>query len=281
MSSEECPRNIESKAHPTTLQLPRPDNPPATDSSLPELTQVSSPPFQESAGPSPEFSESLQILPSQQTRGQKRSRASDDGDDSASKRARTNQQSESELFEENLKRLNEDYLRKFDSDMNTNLNASSLKRSQSQKSNTSTSEANQDTSSVRSQRSSDISPAPYRFHVLDNVRAHVQWGPPPEEIQEYIRHVIRGETSQERTAEEAVADHRETTARNAKMSPIAQGLINDFKTVFAGPVREDHSVDPIYTALSLMNSDGKLGLLKKAGILFPLPTITRVMLTLC
>jgi hypothetical protein len=165
--------------------------------------------------------------------------------------------------------------------MNAKPNAFSLKRSQSPKSINPLSGTNQDTPSGPSQKSSDINPASFRFHVLDNAGAYVQWGHPPKEMQDYVMHIIRGQPCQGRKPQEAVADQRKTAMRIARLSPIAQGLMNDFKTVFAGPVSEDHCVDPIYTALSLMNSDGKLGLLKKAGTISPLPTISRVMLTLC
>lgn len=44
--------------------------------------------------------------------------------------------------------------------------------------------------------------------------------------------------------------------------------MHDFRDVFGGSVREDHSVEPIFTALKSMDPDDKLGLLRKAGITF-------------
>lgn len=53
--------------------------------------------------------------------------------------------------------------------------------------------------------------------------------------------------------------------------------MHDVRGVFAGSVRADHSVESIFTALQSMNPDDKLGLLRKAGIMFLPPHIPRFM----
>lgn len=276
-------------------------NPPATDSPPPNPAQASFVPLQvfaasfhpsqQSVALSTGFSNAFQDLPSRQhTNGGKRSHGFDD--DRAYKQARIDPQSKLELSENNLRQLDEDNLRQLDEDNLRQLEEDNfgqihednlreldslsdmgLKRVQSTRS----------MSQVSEEKSSGptIPPAAYRFNLLDNARTHLRWGPPPEEIQKYINSVIKAQYPKDTTPEMTELFKKRIKAKKTRISPIAQKLMYDFRDVFAGPVREDHSVEPIFTALKSMDPDDKLGLLRKAGIMLLPPHVPRFMLTLC
>lgn len=114
-----------------------------------------------------------------------------------------------------------------------------------------------------------ILPAAYRFNILDNARTHLRWGPPPEKIQHYINSVIKAQDPKDTTPEMTELFEKRVAAKKDRILPIAQQLMEDFRDVLDSSVREGHSVEPIFTALKSMDPDKKLGLLRKAGIIFP------------
>ena len=111
---------------------------------------------------------------------------------------------------------------------------------------------NQETASVRSQTS--YTAARYRFIILRRARIFIRHGPPPEEIQSRINAIIQRKISEE---------------RKRQLSRFAENLCEDFIEVFNGASREDDCVEPIYRALSSMDSSREFQFPRKAGIVFP------------
>lgn len=125
-------------------------------------------------------------------------------------------------------------------------------RKKNQSHQSSTTETNQDTASVISQKSIGTI-AQYRWVDLNHVRISVQSGPLPEEIKPRIDAVIQRKVSNERKVE---------------LSCIAERLCTEFIAVLSGASREDDCVEPIHQALSAMDKGGNFISPRKAGMAF-------------
>lgn len=116
----------------------------------------------------------------------------------------------------------------------------------------STTETNQDTASVTSQKSSGTI-AYYRWVDLLDVRISVRSGPLPEELIPRINVAIQREVSNERKVE---------------LSSIAGDICSKFIPVLSGASREDDCVEPIHQALFEMDKGGNFSFPRKAGMAF-------------
>ena len=164
---------------------------------------------------------------------------------------------ESQLSEENLKKLERD-LQKLDrgtpSDMDSSVIVPDrvLKRGPSRQA--SLSDLNQDTASLRSQKSS-ISNSFYRYDTLYRAKMYIGPEPPPMDIQ----------------AQMDVIFEREIPAKRKKeISDVAKNISQSFINKLRGAHREDDLVELIYKAFLKMNMDETFDFSRKAGILLPL-----------
>ena len=98
--------------------------------------------------------------------------------------------------------------------------------------------------------------AHYRFITLGRARIYVCSSPPPKDIQDRIDAVVERETSEERKFE---------------VTTIAQQLCADFVPVLKGARREDDSVGPIHSALSVLDKNQQCEFPMKMGIVPPPP----------
>lgn len=153
------------------------------------------------------------------------------------------------LNKENLRKLQSltesDVLNKMSS---TGTNSDrTRKRAPSQR--TSASEINQDSASLRSQKSA-ISNTNYRYEILGRARIYIHPIPPPKNIQSKMNTIFKREILKERKDE--IVDIAKTTSRN-------------FADVLLGANREDDLLEPFHDALRSMDRDGVFNFPRKAG----------------
>lgn len=189
-----------------------------------------------------------------QSRGDKRSYNSED---KHSYKRRPGSVPESQLSEENLKKL-ERVLEKLErgtsDEMEPGVTIRDRVRKRAPSRQASSSDLNQDTASLRSQKSS-VSNSFYRYHILDQARIHVRPEPPPTDIQAQMDVIFEREIPEERRRE--ISDIAKK---------ISQGFINNLR----GAHREDDLVELIYEALRMMHKDEIFNFPRKAGIVLPL-----------
>ncbi|KAL9039410.1 MAG: hypothetical protein Q9180_002545 [Flavoplaca navasiana] len=193
--------------------------------STPPSTNESAPP-KPVQQPSTASSSSSKHRPST---GRKRQRDSDDEYSSKRRRrgSRTVVQSVQELSKTNLKEHNKQ------TKSETSMGAG--KRSLSRR--TSTADMSQDTASVSSQKSSTF--ANYRWIILDSARVYAENGPIPKNIQTRVDTIIQPTLSE---------------SKEKELSTISKTFCNNFVDVMKGASREDDSVEPIYVALTSLDS---------------------------
>lgn len=189
-----------------------------------------------------------------QTRGKNRPYDSEDND---SYKRRRGSVPESQLSEENLKKLERD-LEKLErqtfDEMDPGLTVLDRVRKRALSRQASFSDLNQDTASLRSQKSS-VSNSIYRYHILDQARIYVHPEPPPMDIQAQMDVIFKREILEERRRE---------------ISGIANQISQNFINNLRGAHREDDLVELVYDALRMMHKDGTFDFPRKAGIILPL-----------
>ncbi|MCJ1258921.1 hypothetical protein MMC24_006755 [Lignoscripta atroalba] len=194
-----------------------------------------------------------------QTRGKKRPY------DSANKHSykrRRGSVPESQLSEENLKKLERD-LEKLErgtpDEMDPGVTVPDRVRKRAPSRQASFSDLNQDTASLRSQKSS-VSNSFYRYHILDQARIYVRPEPPPLDIQAQMDVILEREVPE---------------GRRREISGVAKKTSQKFINNLRGAHREDDLVELVYEALSTMHKDETFDFPRKAGIVLPLtPTYT-------
>lgn len=189
-----------------------------------------------------------------QTRGEKRSY---DSEDKHSYKRRRGSVPESQLSEENLKKLERglEKLEKGTSDeMEPGVKIRDRVRKRAPSRQASFSDLNQDTASLRSQKSS-VSNSFYRYHILDQARIYIRPEPPPMDIQAQIDIIFEREIPEKRRKE---------------ISGIAKKISQSFINNLRGAHREDDLVELIYEALRMMHKDESFDFPRKAGIVLPL-----------
>lgn len=188
-----------------------------------------------------------------QTRGKKRPY---DSEDRHSYKRRRGSVPDSQLSEENLKKLERD-LEKLErgtpNEMDSDVTVPDRVRKRAPSRQASCSDLNQDTASLRSQKSSP-SNSFYRYHILDQARIYVRPEPPPLEIQAQMDVIFKREISERRRRE---------------ISSIAKKISQKFINNLRGAHREDDLVELVYEALRLMHKDETFDFPRKAGILLP------------
>ena len=192
-----------------------------------------------------------------QTRGEKRSY---DSEDKQLYKRRRGSVPESQLSEENLKKLERDLekLERGTSDeMEPGVRIRDRVRKRAPSRQVSFSDLKQGTASLRSQKSS-VSNSSYRYHILDQARIYVRPEPPPIDIQAHMDVIFEREIPEKR--------RREISGIAKK---ISQGFINNLR----GAHREDDLVELVYEALRMMDKDETFDFPRKAGIVFPLTLI--------
>lgn len=189
-----------------------------------------------------------------QTRGEKRSY---DSEDKHSYKRRRGSVPESQLSEENLKKLERD-LKKLErgpsDEMEPGVTIRDRVRKRAPSRQASFSDLNQDTASLRSQKSS-VSNSFYRYHILDQARIYVRPEPPPIDIQAQMDVIFEREIPEKRRRE---------------ISGIAKKISQSFINNLRGAHREDDLVELIYEALRMMHKDESFDFPRKAGIVLPL-----------
>lgn len=192
-----------------------------------------------------------------QTRGKKRPY---DSKDKHSYKRRRGSVPESQLSEENLKKLERD-LEKLEKgtpdEMDPGVTVPGRVRKRAPSRQASFSDLNQDTASLRSQKSS-VSNSFYRYHTLDQARIYVRPEPPPMNIQAQINIIFEREIPEKRRRE---------------ISGIAKKISQSFINNLRGAHREDDLVELIYEALRMMHKDETFDFPRKAGIVLPLTPI--------
>ncbi|KAL9015678.1 MAG: hypothetical protein Q9185_006940 [Variospora sp. 1 TL-2023] len=189
-----------------------------------------------------------------QTRGEKRSY---DSEDKHSYKRRRGSVPESQLSEENLKKLERDLekLERGTSDeMEPGVTVRDRVRKRAPSRQASFSDLNQDTASLRSQKSS-VSNSFYRYHILDQARIYVRPEPPPMDIQAQMDGIFEREIPEKRRRE---------------ISGIAKKISQRFINNLRGAHREDDLVELIYEALRMMHKDENFDFPRKAGIVLHL-----------
>ncbi|KAL8964926.1 MAG: hypothetical protein Q9197_006743 [Variospora fuerteventurae] len=189
-----------------------------------------------------------------QTRGEKRSY---DSEDKHSYKRRRGSVPESQLSEENLKKLERDLekLERGTSDeMEPGVTIRDRVRKRAPSRQASFSDLNQDTASLRSQKSS-VSNSFYRYHILDQARIYVRPEPPPMDIQAQMDVIFEREIPEKRRRE---------------ISGIAKKISQRFINNLRGAHREDDLVELIYEALRMMHKDENFDFPRKAGIVLHL-----------
>ncbi|KAL8942975.1 MAG: hypothetical protein Q9211_001176 [Gyalolechia sp. 1 TL-2023] len=194
------------------------------------------------------------------TRGKKRPYESED---KHSCKRRRGSVPESQLSEENLKKLGRD-LEKLEKERPREMDPAIVadrvrKRAPSRQA--SVSDLNQDTSSVRSQKSS-VSNSFYRYHILDKARIYIRPEPPPLEIKAQMDAIFEREIPEEKRRE---------------ISGIAKKTSQDFINNLRGAHREDDLVEIVYGAIRTMHKDETFDFPRKAGIVLPLILINTSM----
>ncbi|MCJ1470383.1 hypothetical protein MMC07_009028, partial [Pseudocyphellaria aurata] len=183
-----------------------------------------------------------------QTKGKKRSYNSEDN---YSYKRRRRSVPESQLSEENLKKLERD-LETLEKEMSDKIDPSATvldrvrKRAPSRQA--SFSDLNQDTASLRSQKLS-VSNSFYRYHILDQARIYVRPEPPPMDIQAQMDVIFEREISEKRRKE---------------ISGIAKKISQSFINNLRGAHREDDLVKLIYEAFRMMHKDESFDFPRKA-----------------
>lgn len=183
-----------------------------------------------------------------QTRGEKRSY---DSEDKHSYKRRRGSVPESQLSEENLKKLERDLekLERGPSDeMEPGVTIRDRVRKRAPSRQASFSDLNQDTASLRSQKSS-VSNSFYRYHILDQARIYVRPEPPPMDIQAQMDVIFEREIPEKRRRE---------------ISGIAKKISQSFINNLRGAHREDDLVELIYEALRMMHKDESFDFPRKA-----------------
>ena len=189
-----------------------------------------------------------------QTRGKKRPY---DSEDKHSYKRRRGSVPESQLSEENLKKLERD-LEKLErgtpNEMDPGVAVPGRVRKRAPSRQASFSDQNQHTPSLRSQKSS-VSNSLYRYHVLDQARIYVRPEPPPIDIQAQMNVIFEREIPEKRRRE---------------ISSIAKKTSQKFMNNLRGAHREDDLVELVYEALRMMHKDEIFDFPRKAGIVLPL-----------
>lgn len=166
----------------------------------------------------------------------------------------------SQLSEENLKNF-ERYLQKLEgatpNEMDPNMIVPDrvLKRGPSRQA--SLSDLNQDTASLRSQKSS-VSNRFYRYWILDQARMYVCPEPPPMDIQAQMNVIFERDIPEKKRQE---------------ISGIAKKISEGFIDKLRGAYSEDDLVELIYGALCMMQKDETFDFLRKAGSVPPLTSM--------
>ena len=159
---------------------------------------------------------------------------------------------ESQLSEENLKKLERD-LKKFEkgtpNEMDPSVPVLDRVRKRAPSRQASFSDLNQDTASLRSQKSS-VSNSFYRYQILDQARIYIRPEPPPMDIQAQMDVVFECEIPEKRMRE---------------ISGIAKKISQSFINNLRGAHREDDLVELIYEALRMMHKDETFDFPRKAG----------------
>ena len=164
---------------------------------------------------------------------------------------------ESQLSEENLKKLERDLEqleRGTPNKMDPGIIFSDRARKRAPSRQTSSSDLNQDTVSQRSQKSS-ASNGFYRYYILDRARIYVRPEPPPVDIQAEMDVIFERDIPEQRRRE---------------ISGIAKEISQSFINKLRGAHREDDLVELVYQALHMMHKDETFDFLRKAGIVLPL-----------
>lgn len=162
-----------------------------------------------------------------------------------------------QLSEENLKKLEGD-LEKLErgtpDEMGPGVTVLDRVRKSAPSRQASFSDLNQDTASLRSQKSS-VPNRLYRYHILDQARIYVRPEPPPMEIQAQMDVIFEREMPEKRRIE---------------ISGIAKKISQGFIDNLRGAYREDDLVELIYEALRMMHEDETFDFPRKAVIVLPL-----------
>ena len=191
------------------------------------------------------------------TKGKKRSY---DSEDKHSHKRRRGSVPESQLSEENLKKLERD-LEKLErgrpNEMDPGVTVPDRVRKRAPSRQASFSDLNQDTASLRSQKSS-VSNSFYRYHILDQTRIYVRPEPPPMDVQTQMDIIFGREIPEKRRRE---------------ISSIAKKTSQKFINNLRGAHREDDLVELVYEALRMMHKDETFDFPRKAGIVLPLTPI--------
>lgn len=193
-----------------------------------------------------------------QTRGKNRSY---DSEDSHSNKRRRGFVPESQLSEENLKKLERDLKKpekRTPDEMDPGVTVSNrvLKRLPSQQA--SVSDLTQETASLSSKKPS-VSNSVYRFLILDQAHIYIRPEPPPIEIQAQMDVIFKREIPEKRRKE---------------ISDIAKNISQKFIYKLRGAHREDDLVELVYLALLMMQKDeGTFEISRKAGIVLSLTSI--------
>ncbi|MCJ1405871.1 hypothetical protein MMC11_009101 [Xylographa trunciseda] len=180
-----------------------------------------------------------------------------DSEDKDSYKQRRGSVLESQLSEENLKKLERD-LEKLErgtlDEMDPGVTVSDRGRKRAPSRQASLSDLNQDTASLRSQKPS-ISNSIYRYQILDQARIYVRPEPPPTNIQAQMDVIFEREIPEKRRSE---------------ISVIAKKISQKFVNNLRGSHREDDLVELVYEALHMMHEDEAFDFPRKAGIVLPL-----------
>ena len=182
-----------------------------------------------------------------QTNGKKRRH---DSEDKHSYKRRRESVPESQLSEDNLKKL--------EREMDPGVTVPDRVRKRAPSRQTSFSDLNQDTASQRSQKLS-VSNSFYRYHILDQARIYIRPEPPPMDIQAQMDVIFSREILE---------------TRRREISGIAKKISQSFINNLRGAHREDDLVELIYEALRMMYKDETFDFPRKAGIVPPLQYIS-------
>lgn len=112
------------------------------------------------------------------------------------------------------------------------------------------SDLNEDTASLRSQKSF-VSNTFYRYHILYQARINIRPEPPPMDIQAQM---------------DVIFEREITEKRRREISDIAKKTSQSFIKNLQGAHGEDDLVEPIYEALRMMHKDQTFSFPRKAGI---------------
>ena len=175
-----------------------------------------------------------------------------DSEEEHSNKQRRGSVSESRLSKKNLKRLQRD-LEGLERRKPEEMDPLAQAQERTPSRQTSSSDLNQDTASVRSQKSA-VSNSVYRYRILQQARIYVRPEPPPSNIQTQMDIIFKLEIPEERRRE---------------ISGIAQRTSQQFILNLRGAHREDDLVELVYDALRMINTDQTFAFVRKAGI-YPL-----------